>query len=176
MKAKKRKRTVLKRNGFSVLTVFLFIVLCIVGYWTYKSIDFTFLLRQYGKPGVNPTGKPTPTPTPIILIQGKETYSVSQSAHKGPTISQVVFDPLDVRKGQTLTLEVTITDTAPVTEVKASLQMDGSTQEFTLTKSDQKNVWVGTIEPNDTLWYTYALTITAKSTNGTSRATVAPRS
>ena len=45
----------------------------------------------------------TPSPTPIQLKAGKETYRVSQGSHAGPTISQIDFDPLDVKKGEKLT-------------------------------------------------------------------------
>lgn len=165
-----------KKIPASIFIVLLLVVLAIVTYWTYQSgtIDLSFI--NGAKMRATPSPSPTPTPTPIQLMKGKETYTVSQGAHKGPSISQVVFDPLDVRKGKTLSLEVTVTDTTDVTEVTGTLQTDGGTQGFSLTKSGQQDVWTGTVVPDNTLWYTYILTITAKSANGTSLATVAPRS
>lgn len=174
MKSKRRKGLAMKRNGFSILTVFLFVVLIIEAYVVYRSLDFSFLLRKSYKTTNSFT--PTPTPTPIRLIAGKETYRVSQSAHKGPEISQVVFDPLDVHKGEKLTVYATVSDSSTVTEVTATIQTDGGQQGFTFTKTNEKDVWTGTVVPGDTLWYTYILTITAKSSGGTISATVAPRS
>lgn len=159
---------------FRVQIILLIVLLGFAGTLGYR----VFQMRHKTSPPPSPIPSlpVNPTPTPIQLISGKETYSVSQSAHNGPTISLVVFDPLDVHKSQQLTINVTITDTKPITVATATLQTDGTTQEFTLTKSDQQDVWTGTVVPDNTLWYTYVLTITAKSANGTSSATVAPRS
>lgn len=154
-----------------LMGVFVFVLTALM-YNMYRAQVFS---RLYRFPFLN-SPKPTPTPTPIVLPPGKETYSVSQGPHKGPSISQVVFDPLDVHKGQQLTLSVTVGDTTPVTDVTGLLQTDRGKQKFTLTKGDQEDVWVGTVIPDNTLWYTYVLTITAKSSGGTSVATVAPRS
>ncbi|MCG2789885.1 MAG: hypothetical protein L6405_08085 [Actinomycetia bacterium] len=122
---------------------------------------------------------PTPTPSPISLPPGKGTYNVSQGKHQGPSISQVSFDPLDVRSGQKLTIIVKATDTAPVTSVTAVLQLDQTQKDlvFKLINGDAlSGDWQTSIKIEDTLWYRYILTITSVSTSGSNQTIVAPRS
>lgn len=129
-----------------------------------------------------PASIPTATHTPIKLKpdNGTEgTYSVSQTKHVGPTVTQVIFDPLDVQNGQTLVITATLKNDVAITEVKGTLQMDHGQQNATFSRidgTDTNGSWQGKFKLNDTVLYKYILTITASAGNGTSTAIVAPRS
>jgi hypothetical protein len=119
---------------------------------------------------------PTPSPTPIALHKGKGTYHVSQSAHIGPSVSQVVFDPLDVQKGQTLIITVT---TSPTDSLMGTLITDNSEHPLTFTKTstnNKQNQWQTQIKLSDTVWYQYILSLTARSNNQNTTVKIAPRS
>lgn len=121
---------------------------------------------------------PTPTPTPIKLHKGKGAYAISQNNYKGPAISMVTLDPLDVRKGQTLSIMVKFDSSTPVQSANAIIETDGSPVTIPL---QQKSVsgttyeWDGSTTLADSLWYRYVVTVTAKSSNGENKITVAPR-
>jgi len=132
-----------------------------------------------------PTPTPTPTPTlkpspkPIPLPPGKGVYNVSQGQHQGPSISQVSFDPLDVRSGQELIITAKVADKEPVTSVTAILQLDKTQKNLTFKLINGTNLsgnWQTSIKIDDTLWYRYILIIKAVSANGSTEAIVAPRS
>lgn len=175
--------TLSTKKSSSVRPAFI-VVLCITlvaAGLLYVAPDSLFMLQSKSKKNLeqNPQTTPMPTPTPIQLIQGKETYAVRQGTHDGPDISQVIFDPLDVHKGEKLTIIVTVSDATPIQNVTAQLQSDGRSQSVSFKKTQgmgTKSVWQGEITPQSTLWYTYILTIKATSAKGTSRAIVAPRS
>lgn len=60
----------------------------------------------------NSNTAPRPSPSIIPLSPGPGVYNISQGDHTGPTIRQVIFDPLDVKEGQQLTITLKIqTDT-----------------------------------------------------------------
>lgn len=126
---------------------------------------------------------PTPTPSPIVLKPDdgvKGNYSVSQgSQYKGPTISHVTFDPLDVKKGQKLTVTVTLSSPTPITSVTGTLTGDTTSMPITFTRVSTANatsIWSATLTITDTLWYKYILKLTGVNANGTSSVIVAPRS
>ena len=86
------------------------------------------------------TSSPLPTPIPLRPDDGvKGTYSVS-SKGGGPAISQVIFDPLDVQKGQKLTIFVTVaSQPAPAEKVTGSLKTDNGQTELTFTRASTSN-------------------------------------
>lgn len=139
-----------------------------------------YLLIQ--KPAFLTLSPKTATPTPIQLRPDdgvKGTYAVSQGKHDGPTVSQIVFDPLDVQKGQRLTVSVKITNTTAVQKVTGLLETDNGTQEAVFTKNsgtDLKGEWQTTLTLEDSVLYTYILRVTATAANGTGTAGAAPRS
>lgn len=166
-----------KRTSTNYVPVLMGIFVLVLAALLYNRYQDQVFSRLYRLPFMH-SPKPTPTPTPIQLIQGKETYSVSQGKHAGPNISQVVFDPLDVKKGETLNITITVDDPECQT-VTAVLQTDKQPQQITFQKSDTSpntSIWQGSVIPESTLWYRYILTITAQSASGKSTATVAPRS
>ncbi len=129
---------------------------------------------------VTPTYKPTPTPIILQPDTGtKGTYNISQGAHAGPTFQQVIFDPLDVQKGQTLTITVIVTANSNSQSVTGTLQTDSGKKNLTFQKTQTtaaSEFWSASVTVDSTVWYTYILTINATSAEGASSATVAPRS
>lgn len=125
---------------------------------------------------------PTPKGTPVPLKPDngvKGTYQLSMGTHTGPTITQVVFDPLDVKKGQNLNLTVKANFTGAISSMTATLTTDNSSQNvnFSLSSGNPSNgEWTGQLTLNDSVDYKYILTITARSANDSSTVTVAPRS
>lgn len=130
---------------------------------------------------VNPETSPTPTltPTPIPLATGTGTYQVSQSAHAGPSVTEVEFSPLDARKGELLSIRLRVSNTVPVQSVRGILTTDNGSQSIEFKQTDSRETdsfWTGTVTPDAPLWYTYILTVQATAANGTGSITVAPRS
>lgn len=131
---------------------------------------------------IKATPKPTPKPTPIPLKPDngtKGTYQIGQGKHDGPSITQAIFDPLDVQKGQKLTLTVRANNTLAISSLSAVLKEDSSSQNINFSLTSGTNIdgiWTGQITLSDSVQYEYVLTITAVSVNGTSSVIVAPRS
>jgi hypothetical protein len=148
---------------------------------TMKLTKLSFVKEQglVFRPTSTPTPIPTPTPTPIQLPPGKGTYTVSQSTPTGPRISKVSFDPLDVHKGETLTVTIATRDTVPVQSIKAVLTTDNGGQktlQFTrIDGTDLAGDWQATVPMDDTVWYTYTLQIMASSSSGLNSFAVTPR-
>ncbi len=140
------------------------------------------VVKQQGvafRPTSTPTPRPTPTPTPIQLPPGKGTYNVSQSTPTGPKISKVSFDPLDVHKGETLTVTIAAQDTVPVQSIQAVLTTDnGGQKNLQFSRIDGTVLagdWQTTVPMDDTVWYTYTLQITASSSSGLNSFAITPR-
>jgi len=130
-----------------------------------------------------PTMKPTPTPTPSKLLpdkEGKGSYNVSTSQATGPRVTRVVFDPLDAKKGQPLTITVTITNDIPVQKVTSIFVTDNS-KEYPVfnfvSRTDTTEIWKTTFSPlPDSVNYMYSLTVKAESSNGSGTGGASPRS
>lgn len=122
---------------------------------------------------------PTPSPTPIQLHKGIGNYTVSHGETNGPSITNVIFDPLDVKKDQLLTLSVNLRSPSKVTSVTGTLETDTGNIALNFTLSlESKGVqtWTTKITMTETVWYTYIINITATSNKGETSVTVAPRS
>lgn len=122
----------------------------------------------------------TATPTPLKPDDGtKGTFTIGQGKHGGPTFRKVVLDPLDVQKGQSLTINVTFDVASTVSSLTGKLETDGLPVDITFNKiSDDvlPEVWQAQINLTDTVLYKYILTLTASDSTGTSKIEVAPRS
>lgn len=158
-----------------ILVLYLLCIVVVMIWFGFKSSPATKIFTQTADA---PTPTRTPTPTPIKLPPGKGIYAVSQGKHDGPTISQVSFDPLDVRNGQTLTITLQVANTTPVQTILGTLTMDNTKKqlEFARVSITGKNeLWKTTVLINDTLWYQYTLKITAQAANGISHLIITPR-
>ncbi len=131
----------------------------------------------------SPTTESVPTtaklsPSPIPLKAGSEVYSVSQSTRTGPAITTVTMDPLDVLKGQTLTVIADVNDDSDVTAVTGSLEMDSSKVDLVFKKEAgtlRSGSWKTEVKLTDSVFYIYTLTINATSKNGVNTIKVTPR-
>lgn len=178
-----------------VILLFVAVVLAAAFYFVWKSITPSVeevttnpdLPKEIGKIEItkSPTPKPkaTPTPSPIPLKPDngqKGTYQVGMGAHDGPTITQVVFDPLDAKKGQTLSFTVKANFTSAISTLTGTLTTDHGSVDVTFSPSSgtaTDGVWSGSVSLSDSVDYKYILTLTAKASNGkSSTVTVAPRS
>lgn len=126
------------------------------------------------------TPKPTAIPTPIPLTSGLGDYNVSHAKSAGPSISRVIFDPLDVSKGENLHLKVFLKSPSIVETVTGFLNMDHQTIPLVFTFSEeaagQNQIWESTTLLPDTVLYKYILSITGVDKNGITTVIVAPRS
>lgn len=163
-----------------ILLLVLFLVVSGGMYLYARKGTFGPQLSKMGKKA--PTPKPTPTPIKLTPDNGtKGTYNVSSGKMtKGPLFSQIVFDPLDARKGSPLTISVKITNDTPVQTVTGSLQMDNTIVQLSFNKTSETgktSIWETTLSPlPDTVWYMYVLTVQAVGSNGTNSIITAPRS
>ncbi len=179
-------------KGISVIFILLFIAIVLggVGYFVWKNTvpneNFNTADNSQGQQQLIPTPTSTPTPTakpsPIPLKPDngtKGTYQVGMGAHDGPSVTQVIFDPLDVKKGQVLNLAIRASFTSPISTITATITTDGGTQDIPVslasgTTSDGQ--WTGSTTINNPVDYIYSLTIKLKAANGkTSSVVVAPR-
>lgn len=129
----------------------------------------------------SPTPSPSPSPLPLKPDNGTQgTYKVSQGKHSGPTISQVIFDPLDAQEGQSLTFIITLAPKSHANSVSATLTMDNSqtTIDFEKVQDDEngQETWKAKILLPDTILYKYILTVTSTNEEGSATISVAPRS
>lgn len=126
------------------------------------------------------TATPIPTIYPLIPDAGTAgTYNVSQGPHSGPTFRRVVFDPLDVKKGQDLKITITLESNSGVSSLTGTFTMDNSKKDLSFTRvSDQgaTEVWETTFNLTDSVDYKYILNLTGRDAGGTSTIAVAPRS
>lgn len=116
--------------------------------------------------------KATASPTPIPIIQGKETYSISQGGEvKGPKIHRAEIDPHDPQVGQKQTFKASVVHTKEVRSVTVTLYSDDKkaiTYPLALSSGTAINgVWSGEWEVNTTHLFNYAFSIEA--TDGTNR-------
>jgi hypothetical protein len=164
-------------------------VLVIVILLTVGNLIYIVWQRQKGEVEIEsnvvvaPTKKlpdgSSPKPTPIPLTSGAGVYTIGQGKHTGPDITEVVFDPLDVRKGQDLKITIKTSFPTGVTGVSAELQTDNSVKkiDFNLTKGEVINgEWSAILKMEDSVFYKYILQVTATSGKESSKIIVAPRS
>jgi hypothetical protein len=158
--------------------IFSIVIICVIliGFFLWNtrlsSFSRTSSKSTYLQPSI-----PPPSPTPIKLHGGKGEYVISQSAHVGPSVSRVIFDPLDAQKGQVLTISTTTS--SPVDSLIGTLTTDSSELTLVFKKiSTLKNQdqWQVEVKLTDTIWYQYILSITARTHDQETVVKVAPRS
>lgn len=119
---------------------------------------------------------PYPTIIPLKPDNGtRGTYTIGQIEHEGPTFKQVVFDPLDLKNNEVLTVNITFDAKSAPSTVKGKLQTDNSTLDLIFLK-DAKGIWTSKTKITDTVDYKYILSISAEKDGKTVNAMVAPRS
>lgn len=158
-------------------SVFILVALGIV-YYYYPT------LRSLLSPSSNNNAftikAPPAQPTPIPLTSGPGDYSVSHAKSTGPSISRVIFDPLDVKKNQTLKISVTLKSGLSIQSVTGTLTTDNQKLPLTFifknTNPDQTQIWETTLKLPDTVSFKYILSVIGLDANGKTTIVVAPRS
>ena len=167
----------------AVLFVTLLVVASIAGYLGYKYFEVIrdqIAYKQKADLDSNlPTVSPTPSPTPIILAPGIGDYTVSHPKGIGPRITNVSFNPLDIKKGDTIMISTNLFSDSNISSLVGILETDHQKTELNFTKTATNGVqqtWSTQLTVSDSLWYTYILTITARNPQGKTTVQVAPRS
>jgi|GEM_PF-5824833 len=122
---------------------------------------------------------PTPKPTPTRLKAGNDTYIINQwEGAKGPKISSLTLAPLDPQKGVRQTLSVHLTYPTPIDTASIDYTSDNTIRTLPLTLSEGSRTdgtWSTSWTVDDTILYTYKITIIATASGITNRVIVAPR-
>ena len=139
------------------------------------SVLFLFVLVLFLSEAPNRLRKENPAEHPS-LSQGKQTYFI-QSNPQSPRFIKAVIDPLDVRVGDTQTMEVELEDIeAPIVSVAAHIETDtGTTTQMLALKEGNasKGTWGGSWIVHDTHSKTYRTIFVATNTkNETSSITL----
>ena len=119
-----------------------------------------------------PAPPPTPTPTPSYLPPGKQTYTIS-SQSKGPKVTSITLDPLDIHKGNTQSILVTIASDEAITE--ASITIYSDTKKTTIPLIQDKTELHASWKVDDSVNNRYIFKIDATNTSTSSSTMVAPR-
>ncbi len=105
------------------------------------------------------------------LATGRQTYLV-QTKGIGPTITDLILDPIDPAPNQLQFISIKIISSSPVKYVNYHLQTDNKTTQYTLNLSagtNKNGVWTGTFMINDTYLYTYMAIIEAENDAGVTK-------
>lgn len=167
-----------------IFPLILCVLLSIAGYLGYR---YYILTKPEAPPDSAVSTTPTPTlfvptrpsPTPIALKAGIGEYTISHPQTAGPKINKVIFNPLDVKKGELLHLTVSITSASDVTSVTGTLTADSQVSDLIFTKGATDKTsqsWTTELTLPDSVWYNYILSVTAVNTTGKTTVQVAPRS
>lgn len=154
---------------------------CIATFYIYQSkINKNSISQSLTYEKNTPSPTPRPTPIPLIPDSGtKGTYQVSQGKHQGPTFTQVIFDPLNVQKGQILEIQVTTKADIPAEKIIGTLQTDNFQIDLSfekVTEDGNSETWQTSFKLTDTVFYKYILTLSAVKGLDISKVIVAPRS
>lgn len=192
------RKTNSKGISFIFILLFIALVLGVALYFVWKNFapasSSPLTVEPTAVPAVSPVAvasqkpqatpaAPTPKPSPIALKPDnglKGTYQIGMGSHTGPSVTQAIFDPLDIQKGQTLTVTISANYPGSISKLTATLTEDNSSQNIPVqlsSGSETDGKWTGSVTLNDSVQYKYILTVTATSPDGkSSTVTVAPRS
>ena len=126
-----------------------------------------------------PDSSPKPSPSPVPILQGIETYSITQGKkNNGPKITQAIINPHDPKINDNQTVKVKLAYNQPINQVKLILKSDNDQQEADMTLiqgTATDGTWETSWEITDTVLYNYSQTITAQSGDQTSSVTITIR-
>lgn len=115
-----------------------------------------------------PTFTPIPTPTPVPLVQGPQTYTISNT--KKPSMYEVHFNTIDPKMGEQQTADLKIRDAlGTVTSVTALVKTDKKQQTYQMTLTDgtgTDGAWHGEWTADDTHNLLSVITFTATDSAG----------
>lgn len=177
--------TVKKNKKLSILLPILLALLVVISgtaYYVYKTIEPKQMADESEsnrKTAVNsPTVTPTPKPTIQPIVKGSVTYNVSQGAHKGPDVVQMIIDPQEPASGVAQKVTVKARSSQPITNIEIVLKSDNTEKTYPLSLASgttRDGVWEGSWVIEDTVLYNYMETIKATDANGVSSIAVSIR-
>lgn len=167
----KRASTFLR---YVIPTIAVIFLLANVGLFIYLQINLHQNAQNQQLAVIKPTPvaaqtapKPTPSPTPYPLPQGKEAFGLSWGpGTKGPRVITVTIDPYDPKIGESQTYIAEVSYTQPVKSVELTLSTDKKTAGYPMQKiadTAAGSTWSVKITTDDTHFYTYAPSFTAKT-------------
>jgi len=137
-----------------------------------QDVAYTLLGKKNPNVLLPPTEPSAPTPTSSYLPPGKQTYAIS-SQSKGPKVSSITLEPLDIHKGDNQKISVKTSKNDNVTEAIITIFSDKKKTILPLTYSE--NEWTTSWIVNDTVNTRYIFRIEATNSSTTSSTLVAPR-
>ena len=161
-KNKKRREIVI----FAVLSIFIGFILTLFISLIKIYLHKVPFFRQ--NPAVIKNTVETPSVTPRSLATGRQTYLV-QTKGIGPTITDLILDPIDPAPDQLQLVSMKIISGSPVKYVNYHLKTDNKTTQYSLNLSEGTNkngVWTGIFIIDDTYLSTYMATIEAENNAG----------
>lgn len=167
-----------------ILLVILFAVIGVLAYYLetnpiQKAAPFVGDKVAVNSPEASPTATIQPTNRPVVpIVKGSVTYNVSQGAHSGPNIVQMIIDPQEPASGVAQNVSVKVRSSKPVTSVAIILKSDNTEKTYPLSLTGgtvQDGIWTGSWVIEDTVLYNYVETIKATDSGGTSSVDVSIR-
>jgi len=164
-----------------------FTILLIIAFFVWKNQYQTRQLELSGSrdeqqaslPDDSTPTAPKPSPSPVPILQGIETYTISQgSKNNGPKITQAIINPHDPQMNDNQTVSVKLAYAQPIDQVKLKLSSDNDQKEIDMTLAQgtaTDGTWETNWEITDTVLYNYSQTITAQSGDQTSSITITIR-
>lgn len=139
---------------------------------TFSNPNPTSITNQPANQSAQSVSTPTPTPTPtrLPLIQGPQTFSVSQK-NAQPVIYELWFNTIDP-KNTTQKSKIKVKDLAGnVTSLRAVVKTDKAKNSYSLTLSSgsaQDGEWTGSWLLNDTYNDNFVITFSSTDDKGNS--------
>lgn len=151
-------------------------------YITYPSLFSKNLTKIYNSITPNQTSSlnsplpsPTRSPSPLLPDSGTAgTFRVNHQSPDGPTLTQVIIDPLDPNLGDLVTVKLTLSHPQSIDSVKAILETDDQPQPLSFDRDSRTldtETWISTFTLKSNVKYHYLFRFEAKS--GTQK-TIAP--
>ena len=137
----------------------------------FLGVDGKRLKSLFPAPKPSPTLSPTvrPSPTPVPLVQGPQTYSISQK-DATPVMYEVWFSTIDPKKGGNQSANLKVKDEkADITKASAKIQTENKSFEKSLTLSSgnaRDGVWSGSWQVNDSYDKKFMITFMAEDSVG----------
>lgn len=145
------------------------IIIILAGVGILIILAALLVLKGFSRPKQGETVKKpviTPTPTPLPLAPGKQVYEIrSDTKAPGPQILQATFDPLDVEKGEQITVTVKAKDASTLTVT----MIDDSGPTDHLLTSTPTGIWASSWKTETTHTRIYGATIVAKNAKAEER-------
>lgn len=143
-------------------------------YTTYPSLFSENIARVYNSVVptqttylASPLPSPTRSPSPLLPDSGTAgTFQVSHQSPGGPTLTQVVIDPLDPNLGDLVTVKLSLSHPQSIDSVKAILETDDKPHRLTFdreSRTQSTEIWTTTFKLKSNIKYHYLFRFEASS-------------